>query len=94
MTVGGARRWLTGQIDEVIVGGGGARNVTLMADLAAVFDPTPVRRFDEIGWDSKAFEAVAFAVFAYQTARGQCANVPSVTGAAHQVLLGKIVPGH
>jgi anhydro-N-acetylmuramic acid kinase len=92
-TVGGARRWLPGPVDEVIVGGGGARNVTLMAHLADVFQPTPVRRFEDVGWDSKAFEAVAFAVLAYQTVRGECANVPSVTGASQAVLLGKLVPG-
>ncbi|MER3421853.1 MAG: hypothetical protein C4293_00110, partial [Nitrospiraceae bacterium] len=93
MTVGGARRWLKGEIDEVVVGGGGARNRTLMNDLAAVFEPVPVKRFEELGWDSKAFEAVAFAVLAYQTIHGQCANVPTVTGASHPVVLGKIIPG-
>ena len=93
MTVGGARRWLRGPVDEVLVGGGGALNGTLMADLAAVFDPTPVRRLDDAGWDSKAFEAIAFAMLAYQTMHGICANVPAVTGASHPVVLGKIVPG-
>ncbi len=93
VTVSGARRWLGENLDEVIVGGGGARNRTLMGDLAAVFEPTPVRRLDEIGWDSKAFEAVAFAVLAYQTLHGDCANVPAVTGAAHPVVLGTVVPG-
>jgi anhydro-N-acetylmuramic acid kinase len=93
MSVGGARRWLHGGIDEVIVGGGGALNRTLMSHLAAVFSPVPVKRFEEIGWDSKAFEAVAFAVLAYQTIHGECANVPAATGALHPVVLGKIVPG-
>jgi anhydro-N-acetylmuramic acid kinase len=93
VTVSGARRWLGENLDEVIVAGGGARNRTLMGDLAAVFEPIPVRRLDEIGWDSKAFEAVAFAVLAYQTLHGDCANVPAVTGAAHPVVLGTVVPG-
>ncbi len=93
VTVSGARRWLGESLDEVIVAGGGACNRTLMGDLAAVFEPIPVRRLEEIGWDSKAFEAVAFAVLAYQTLHGDCANIPAVTGAAHPVLLGTIVPG-
>jgi anhydro-N-acetylmuramic acid kinase len=93
MTVGGARRWLRGSVDEVFIGGGGAFNRTLMAHLAAVFEPTPVRRLDEVGWDSKAFEAIAFAMLAYQTVHGVCANVPAVTGATHPVVLGKIVSG-
>jgi anhydro-N-acetylmuramic acid kinase len=93
VTVSSARRWLEPSLDEVIVAGGGARNRTLMGDLTAAFDPIPVRTLEEIGWDSKAFEAVAFAVLAYQTMQGEPANVPSVTGAAHPVLLGTIVPG-
>lgn len=93
MAVGGTRRWLHGRIDEVIVGGGGVRNRTLMRDLAAVFEPVSVRVFEDLGWSSKAFEAVTFAVLAYQTIRGECTNLPAVTGAAHPVLLGAIVPG-
>lgn len=92
MTVGAARRWLAGPVDEVLVGGGGARNRTVMTDLAAVFAPVPVRTFEEAGWDSRGFEAVAFAVLAHQTIHGECANIPSATGAAHPVLLGTIVP--
>jgi len=91
--VGTARRWIHGTIDEVVVGGGGVRNRAIMAHLAAVFDPVPVTTFEVLGWDSKVFEAVAFAVLAYQTATGQWGNIPAVTGASHPVLLGTIVPG-
>ncbi len=90
--VGTARRWVQGKIDEVLVGGGGVRNRAIMAHLAAVFHPIPVKSFEAVGWDSKAFEAVAFAVLAYETAIGKCSNIPSVTGAAHPVMLGTIVP--
>jgi len=90
--VGTARRWIKGQIDEVVVGGGGVRNRAIMAQLSAVFAPTPVTTFDALGWDSKAFEAVAFAVLAYRTAKGQWGNLPAVTGASHPVILGAIVP--
>jgi len=91
--VGLARRWLRGPVDEVIVGGGGVLNRKLMADLAAVFQPTPVKRFEDAGWDSKAFEAIAFAVLAYQTVHGQPNNVPAATGATRPVILGTVVPG-
>ena len=90
--VGTARRWIRGRIDDVIVGGGGVRNRAIMAHLTDVFAPVPVSTFESHGWDSKALEAVAFAVLAYQTAMGQCGNVPAVTGAAHPALLGCIVP--
>ena len=91
--VGTARRWIKGEVDEVVVGGGGVRNRAIMTHLAAVFAPVPVTTFDVLGWDSKSFEAVAFAVLAYQTATGQWGNIPSVTGATHPALLGTIVPG-
>ena len=90
--VGTAGRWIKGPIDEVVVGGGGVRNRAVMDHLAAVFAPIPVTTFDALGWESKAFEAVAFALLAYQTMTGQCGNIPSVTGATHPVLLGAIVP--
>jgi len=93
ITIGSARRWLGGPVDEVLVGGGGVRNRSLMSNLSSVFSPVPVRTFDAVGWPSKAFEAVAFAVLAYQTFHGECANVPAVTGASHPVVLGTIVPG-
>jgi len=92
ITIGSARKWLNGPVDEVIVGGGGVRNRTLMSNLSSVFSPVPVRTFETVGWESKAFEAVAFAVLAYQTFHGEHANVPSVTGASHPVILGTIVP--
>jgi anhydro-N-acetylmuramic acid kinase len=90
--IGTARRWIKGEVDEVVVGGGGVRNRSVMTHVAAVFAPIPVTTFDALGWDSKAFEAVAFAVLAYRTAIGQWGNIPAVTGAKHPVLLGTIVP--
>jgi anhydro-N-acetylmuramic acid kinase len=92
IALGSARRWLSGPVDEVFVGGGGVRNRTLMSNLSSVFSPVPVRTFEAVGWQSKAFEAAAFAVLAYQTSHGECANVPAVTGASHPVVLGTIVP--
>jgi anhydro-N-acetylmuramic acid kinase len=90
--VGTARRWIKGTIDEVVVGGGGVRNRAVMDQLTAVFGVVPVTTFESLGWDSKAFEAVAFAVLAYRTVTSQPGNIPSVTGAKHPVLLGAIVP--
>ena len=93
LSVAGARRWLKGPVDEVVVGGGGAFNRALMRDLATAFAPARVRSFATLGWPAKAFEAAAFAILAFQTIRGKPANVPTATGAKRPVLLGKIVPG-
>lgn len=88
-----ASRWIQGKVEEVIVGGGGALNRTLMRDLREEFAPTPVSTLEDLGWSSKSFEAVAFALLAYETWHGRCANIPSVTGARAGVVLGTIVPG-
>lgn len=87
-----AGRWVEGSIDEVIVGGGGAHNRAIMRDLAQVYAPVPVRTFEEAGWESKSFEAVTFALLAYQTLHGEPANVLAATGASHPVVLGSITP--
>ena len=91
--IGSSRRWVTGDMDEVIVGGGGVYNRAVMSSLRRVFAPVPVLTFDDCGWSSKAFEAMAFALLAHDTYHGQCTNVPQVTGARHPVLLGSVVPG-
>ena len=83
------RDFLPGEIDEIILSGGGARNPALveMIERAAA---SRVRRFDEFGIPSDAKEAVAFALLGSETARGVPSNVPSATGAAHPAILGKI----
>lgn len=91
--IGSSRQWVTGDIDDVIVGGGGVYNRAVMGCLRQVFEPAPVLTFDDCGWSSKAFEATAFALLAHDTYHGQCTNVPQVTGARHPVLLGSVVPG-
>ncbi len=80
-------------VDEVIVGGGGVRNRGLLRALKQEFGPSHVMSMDQAGVNSKAVEAMAFAVFAYQTIRGVPTNLPSVTGATSPVVLGTITPG-
>jgi anhydro-N-acetylmuramic acid kinase len=84
------RAFLPAMPEEVIIGGGGARNATLMRMLSEKFGPTPVVTHEEIGIDSDAKEALAFAVLANETLLGKPANLPSVTGALKRVILGKI----
>ncbi len=78
-------------IEEVIVGGGGARNRFLMARLREELPGVRWLPAGHFGVDEKAKEAFAFAVLAYHTWHGWPATLPSATGARHAVLLGIIV---
>jgi anhydro-N-acetylmuramic acid kinase len=80
-------------VHEVVVSGGGARNAVMMNRLRARLTPRPVRTTSELGIDSDAKEAVAFAILAHDAAMGLATNVPGATGARHPVILGAIVPG-
>lgn len=76
--------------DKLIVGGGGSCNLTLIEDLKRVLPDTKVVTNEEIGFDSNAKEAVAFAVLANEALFASANNVPSVTGAKTPVVMGKI----
>ena len=87
-------RHLPARVDEVILCGGGASNPTLVWMLREALTGGPiVRNMRELGIDPDAKEAISFALLAYLTVHGLPGNVPSATGAARQVVLGKIVPG-
>jgi anhydro-N-acetylmuramic acid kinase len=77
-------------VDALVVSGGGARNLALMARLAARFAPIPVRRSDDYGLPIDAKEAIAFAILASECVDRRPGNVPSVTGATRHMILGKI----
>ena len=85
-------RFLPGEVDEVILCGGGARNRTLVGMLRERVQPAKVMLTDDFGISADAKEAVSFAILAAETIRGAASNVPSATGAAARVVLGKIVP--
>ena len=74
---------------EVIASGGGVHNGRLMQRLKASLPESSVRTSAEFGIDPDAKEAVAFAVLAYESARGRPGNLPSATGARRPVVLGK-----
>ena len=86
------RRHLPGRVDEMLVSGGGAHNLTLTDMLAERLAPAKVRSTAEIGLDPDAKEALAFAVLAAETIWGRCNNLPAATGARRAVVLGKVVP--
>lgn len=77
------------QPDYLVVGGGGGRNPGLMRCLREIL-PMPVLINEDLGYDSDAKEAVAFAVLANECIHQSPNNMPCVTGARHPVVMGKI----
>ena len=75
---------------RVLVSGGGRRNRALMAGLGRRLAPREVLPVDEAGLDGDLKEAVAFAILAYESARGHAVALPGATGARHPALLGKL----
>ena len=84
------RRFLPG-VAEVIVGGGGGRNQTLMRMLGVLLAPVPVAPIDDHGVDGRAKEAMFFALMAHDGLAGLPTNVPGATGARRPVTLGNLV---
>lgn len=79
-------------IDEVIVGGGGSYNNTLIEMLRNLLSNCKVIIQEDIGYSSDAKEAVAFAVLANETLNGLEGNIIGATGATERVILGNITP--
>lgn len=76
--------------DRLIIGGGGSMNKTLVQDIAEILPGCKVMTNEDMGYDSNAKEAVAFAVLANEALFAGCNNVPTVTGAKNPVVMGKI----
>jgi anhydro-N-acetylmuramic acid kinase len=77
---------------DYIVSGGGARNATLMAMLAARLEPLgcELARSEGFGMPAEAKEAMAFALLAWQTWHRLPGNIPSATGATRPAILGQV----
>ena len=80
------------QAAELVVGGGGSYNATLLGFLRTRFAPYGVelRAQEDLGWSSDAKEAVAFALMADCCVREKPNVLPSVTGAKAAAIMGKI----
>ncbi len=76
--------------DEVILCGGGSRNLYLKNRLELLLGNVPVSTTDEFGVSASFKEAIAFAVLAYWRNIGIPGNLPAVTGASKEMLLGEI----
>lgn len=78
---------------EIYVCGGGVHNQTLMQRLNFLLPDQKIRTTVELGLDPDWVEATAFAWLAKQTIEVKAGNLPAVTGARHEVVLGGIYPG-
>ena len=79
-------------IDEVILGGGGRHNQTMVSMLQGLVGNVPIMTHEDIGLDSDLKEALVFALLAYETWHGRVGCLPSQTGASHATVLGQITP--
>ncbi|MGE5682053.1 MAG: anhydro-N-acetylmuramic acid kinase AnmK [Bacillota bacterium] len=79
------------RIDELLISGGGAKNKALIHYLEEYFsESVSIKNIEELGFSSDAKEAICFAVLANELISGNTSNMPSVTGAVKETLLGKI----
>jgi anhydro-N-acetylmuramic acid kinase len=83
---------MKGHPADYIVSGGGARNATLMAMLAARLEPLgcELATSEGFGLPAEAKEAAAFALLAWHTWHKLPGNIPSATGAKRPVVLGQV----
>ena len=80
------------QAKELYICGGGAHNLDLRARLRQNLPQCDISTTAELGIDPDWVEAVAFAWLAKQTLDGKTGNLPAVTGARGERVLGAIYP--
>ena len=78
------------KVNELFVSGGGAKNPILMRALTHYFKGVIIEKVKHSGMDIDNKEAILFSVLANECLAGNSANMPSVTGAKKNVILGKI----
>ena len=76
--------------DQILLCGGGSKNLYLRQRLQQRLESIPVFTTDDVGLNADFKEAIAFAVLASWRLQGIPGNLPAVTGATSAVLLGEI----
>lgn len=80
-------------VEEVILGGGGRHNATLVTMLRERLAPATVMTQEDLGQNSDYKEALLCAVVGYETWHARQGAHTSITGARRNVVLGQITPG-
>lgn len=75
---------------KLFICGGGAKNPVLMQALRRACNPMPVHSTNDLGVDPQWVEATAFAWLARQTLARLPGNLPAVTGARGERILGAV----
>lgn len=88
-----ARQLPAGTPCHVYACGGGAHNSFLMERLQARMPANTLNTTEVLGIAPKWVEGAAFAWLAQQTLKGLAGNLPAVTGAKGERILGAIYPG-
>ncbi len=79
---------------ELFVCGGGAKNAELMKRLTALLTSYSVATTSQLGVNPQWVEAIAFAWLAYRFEHNLPANLPEVTGAKREAILGGRFPAN
>lgn len=82
--------FLKTEIKEVVIGGGGAYNKTLLQFLEQYFQGIKIKTHQDFGIDNKFKEAIAFALLGFCTIKKIPNNLPSCTGAQKKVIMGVV----
>lgn len=80
-------------VTRVVASGGGTRNPVLMAALRRDLGSVTLETTDVLGMPESTKEAVLMTLLGWFTWHGLPATLPSVTGATHPVLAGRLSPG-
>ncbi|UAA39365.1 anhydro-N-acetylmuramic acid kinase [Paraneptunicella aestuarii] len=80
------------ELEEVFICGGGAENTFLMDRLQQLLAPIKVSSTNSLNIPPDTVEAMAFAWLAYAFKNNIPGNIPSVTGASREALLGGLYP--
>ncbi|RLE55072.1 MAG: anhydro-N-acetylmuramic acid kinase [Candidatus Methanomethylicota archaeon] len=87
------RKYLPKMPDEVIVGGGGSHNKTLMRMLKEELGEVKILTHEDFGIPAQAKEPLVMVILANEVIHGHFNNIPNATGASKKVIMGKIVFG-
>ncbi len=77
---------------EIICSGGGAKNKFILNKIAEYLPECEIKTADDVGLNSAAKEAIAFAFLAVLFATDKPGNITSVTGASEEKVLGCYCP--